>query len=594
MRKRIILSIIATLFTALVKAQSKPFTPNLIVIFVDDLGYGDLGCYGHPTILTPNIDQMAQEGMKFTQFYVAASVCTPSRAGLLTGRYPIRTGLVQGMIPGRVLFQNDKTGLKQEETTIAEVLKQKNYATMAIGKWHLGHLPEFLPTAQGFDHYFGIPYSNDMDHVAAKDGEPAYKNVPLMRDEQIIERPAVQSTLTKRYTEEALKFIDGHKKEPFFLYLTHTFPHVPLYASEDFEGISKRGLYGDVVEEIDWSVGKILQSLQEKGIAEETLVIFTSDNGPWLVQGANGGSAGLLKDGKGTTWEGGMRVPMIVWWPKTITPNQTEQRMASTLDLLPTAAEMAQVPLPDKKIDGKSIYSWFTGKDQSEENRFFAYYRGDRLFAARWGKWKAHFITQTAYPDKEMKLHETPLLFDLEVDPSEHFNVSQDHPEVVQKITQLADELSQTVTTTRKPNIEAEALIDLAKTTRGNLRTQKMEGFKGEWGGNMQLWWVNAQPKDQLSLPIQVEDKGEYDLYGFFTRAGDYGIIKLYVNGSPYGALMDGYSSGIEWTGPIPYGKVPLEAGENTITIEIVGKDSRSSGFSDGYLVGIDGFLIKK
>ncbi|HKK11864.1 MAG TPA: sulfatase, partial [Flavobacteriaceae bacterium] len=288
-------------------AQNMDTNPNIIIIFVDDMGYGDLGCYGHPTIRTPQLDKMADEGMRFTQFYVAAAVCTPSRAGLLTGRYPVRTGLVEGIMRRDVLFPNDDNGLSPNEVTIAEVLKQKNYATMAIGKWHLGDLPKYLPTIQGFDSYYGIPYSNDMDYVPAKDGKPGYWNVPLMRNEKIIERPAEQHTLTQRYTKEAIKFIEDNKSRPFFLYLAHSMPHIPIYASSDFEGKSRRGLYGDVVEELDWSTGEILKTLRNLKLDKNTLVIFTSDNGPWLVQKQNGGSAGLLKEGKKTTWEGGMR-----------------------------------------------------------------------------------------------------------------------------------------------------------------------------------------------------------------------------------------------------------------------------------------------
>lgn len=306
--------------------------PNIVIIFTDDLGYGDVGVYGHPTIRTPNLDRMAEEGMKFTQFYSGAPVCTPSRAALLTGRLPVRNGMMSKEL--RVLFPFSAKGLAPEEITIAEALKDKGYATAAIGKWHLGQESPYLPTDQGFDSYFGIPYSNDMNHS----GMPP---IPLMQGEKIIEQPADQRTLTKRYTEHSLSFIQKNKDRPFFLYLAHTFPHIPLYASDEFRGASSRGLYGDVVEEIDWSTGQILNELKKQGLAKNTLVFFTSDNGPWLTEKQEGGSAGLLRNGKGTTWEGGMREPAIAWWPGTIQPGQVSQSLATTMDLFTTSLELA-------------------------------------------------------------------------------------------------------------------------------------------------------------------------------------------------------------------------------------------------------------
>lgn len=428
-------------------AQNKDNLPNIVLIFVDDMGYGDLGNYGHPTIYTPNLDKMAQEGMKFTQFTVAAPVCTPSRAALLTGRYAIRTGLVKGRAISReVLFETDTVGLPQEEVTIAEILKEKDYATMAIGKWHLGHLPEFLPTAQGFDAYYGIPYSNDMEYKVGKDGNPGYWNVPIMRNEEVIERPANQNTVTKRYTEEAIKFIKEKFEEPFFLYLAHTMPHIPLYTSEEFKNTSRRGLYGDVVEELDWSVGEILKTLREQGIDKETLVIFTSDNGPWLYQKLDGGSAGLLKGGKNTTWEGGFRVPMIARWPGTIPPNQVIITPASTLDLLPTFADLTNTELPAKKLDGKSILPLFErDKNWQRKNDFFAYYRTNQIYAARLGDWKVHFFTQTAYPDGPLEPHDPPLLYNIEVDPSEEYNKAEKYPKIIAEIKKKVDSLQQNV-----------------------------------------------------------------------------------------------------------------------------------------------------
>ncbi len=418
--------------------QQTENTPNIIIIFVDDMGYGDLSCYGHPTIRTPHLDKMADEGMRFTEFYVAAAVCTPSRAGLLTGRYPVRTGLVHGIMRADVLFPNDDNGLQPEEVTIAEMLKQKDYATMVIGKWHLGHLTRYLPMTQGFDSYYGIPYSNDMDYVPPKNGNPGYWNVPLMQNEEIIERPAEQHTLTQRYTREAIKFITKNTNKPFFLYLAHSMPHVPIYASEDFEGKSKRGLYGDVVEELDWSTGEIIKTLRELKLDKNTLVIFTSDNGPWLVQKQNGGSAGLLKEGKGTTWEGGHRVPMIAWWPGEIDGGIITEHVATSLDLLPTIAEIANVPLPERKLDGQNILPVLKRND-SFKHEPFMFYRGNLVFAVRDGKWKAHFITQTAYPNGPLVYHDPPLLFDLESDPSEKYNVAGEYPEIIEKLTSMKE-----------------------------------------------------------------------------------------------------------------------------------------------------------
>jgi len=474
------------------------------------------------------------------------------------------------------------------------VLKQHEYATMAIGKWHLGHLPEFLPTTQGFDTFFGLPYSNDMDYIAPpRDGKPGYWNVPLIRDTVIIERPAEQTTLTKRYTEEAVRFIHENADGPFFLYLAHTMPHVPLFASPDFFDTSARGLYGDVVEEIDWSVGEVLKAIRETGNAENTLVIFTSDNGPWLVQGFNGGSAGLLREGKGTTWEGGMREPMIAWWPGTIPSGVTSHEIVSSLDLLPTAAALAGISPPDRELDGFNILPSLKGEAESPRD-FFAYYRGDRVYAARLGPWKAHFITQTAYPDGPPVPHDPPLLYQLNQDPGEHFDLSSKYPEIIEEMYARMEKHYAYVGRTRIPTIEAESLIDRTRGTGGSLRVQDMSSFKGIWGGNAQLWWVEASPGDRLTIPLEVPESGTYDVAGFFTRARDYGIFKLQVNGQPVGELVDGYASTVEPTGRISFGRVEMKEGVNELVLELIGKDVRSAGYSGGYLVGIDGFLLRK
>ena len=402
---------------------AKPKPPNIIIILADDLGYGDLGCFGHPTIATPNLDRMAREGLRLTQFYSAAPVCTPSRAALMTGRLPIRSGMCSDK--RGVLFPDSTGGLQDDEVTIAEALKAKNYATACIGKWHLGHLPKFLPTRHGFDSYYGIPYSNDM------------KPAVLMRNARAIEDPADQTTLTDRYTAEALTFIRQNRAGPFFLYLPHTFPHVPLHASSEFKGKSRRGLYGDVVEELDASVGRILETLRELKIEEQTFVFFTSDNGPWLIMKENGGSAGLLRDGKGSTWEGGMREPAIAWWPGTIPAGRTSAALSSTMDLFATIHGMADIPLPaDRTFDSFDLRGVLLGTGPSPRQSFF-YYRGTRLMAARMGPWKAHFLTQPGYGPNEPAAHDPPLLYELDRDPAEKHDVAKDHPDVIAAIRQL-------------------------------------------------------------------------------------------------------------------------------------------------------------
>jgi arylsulfatase A-like enzyme len=315
---------------------------NFVLIYADDLGYGDLGCYGHPSIRTPNLDRMAAEGVKFTQWYAAAPLCTPSRAALQTGRYAVRSGLT------RVLFPDSTGGIPAQETTLAEVLKDAGYRTAAIGKWHLGHLPQYLPTRHGFDSYFGIPYSNDMRPLdgPGAPGAAKYPPLPLMRDEKVIETEPDQALLTPRYTEEAVRRIRAFRGQPFFLYYARTFPHVPLYASPRFRGRSARGVYGGVVEGIDWSVGEILRTLAKTGQERNTLVVFTSDNGPWLQRGVYAGSAGLLREGKATTWEGGVRVPFLARQPGRVQPGRSSAQVGSMLDLLPTFAAMAGARLP--------------------------------------------------------------------------------------------------------------------------------------------------------------------------------------------------------------------------------------------------------
>jgi arylsulfatase A-like enzyme len=430
--------------------SAKNSKPNFIIVFCDDLGYGDLGTFGHPTISTPNLDKMAEEGQKWTSFYVAASVCTPSRAGILTGRLPIRSGMCSDK--SRVLFPNSTGGLPSSEITIAEALKTGGYATACIGKWHLGHKEQYLPTNNGFDYYFGIPYSNDMDRIRGITHKQAfsdttksdYFNVPILRNTEVIERPADQTTITRRYTEEAIQFIEKSKDEPFFIYLAHSLPHVPLFRSKEFEGRSKRGLFGDVIEEIDWSVGQILESLKKNGLDENTLVVFTSDNGPWLPFNEQGGSAGLLRDGKGSTFEGGMREPTIFWWNNKL-KEQVISDMGSTLDLLPTFCSLAGVELPNDRIyDGKDLSPTLLKGEESPRNEMI-YYRGQKIYAARKGAYKAHFITKPAYGKGEVVHHKVPLLYNLEHDPSEKYNIAKNHPEIIEEITRMVEDHTKTV-----------------------------------------------------------------------------------------------------------------------------------------------------
>jgi len=435
--------------------------PNIVIILADDLGYGDLGAFGHPTIKTPRIDAMAAEGQKWTSFYVQP-VCSPSRAALLTGRLPVRSGMFgtpTGTAP-KVLRDNAVQGLPADEITIAEMLKTRGYATGVVGKWHLGHLPPFLPMAQGFDFWFGLPFSHDMKMTVPRDRgyqttayyepKPQYWDVPLMRNGDVVERPADHRTLTRRYTEEAVRFIDGHRNEPFFLYVAHSLPHIPLARSAEYVGHSAAGIYGDTVEEIDWSTGRIVDALRAAGVERRTLVVFTSDNGPWLPFHTHGGSAGLLRDGKGTTWEGGVRTPAIFWWPGTVRPAVVSD-MASAMDLFVTAAKLAGASMPtDRVIDGIDLSAPLRGTGPSPRRLLF-YYWDSELRAVRKGNFKAHFITSGAYGEGAARAeHNPPLLFNVAEDPGERFNIAAEHPDVVADLVKEAEAHRKTVEP-RKP-----------------------------------------------------------------------------------------------------------------------------------------------
>ncbi len=417
--------------------------PNVVIIFTDDQGYQDVGCFGSPDIKTPNLDRMAGEGMRLTDFYVAAPCCSASRIALLTGCYPQRVG-IRG-----VLFPGHRIGIHPNELTLAEVFKKRGYATAIVGKWHLGHLPKFLPTRHGFDEYFGLPYSNDM---WPPNKRRKYPPLPLIDGEKAIEHNPDQSQLTTRYTERAIDFIERNKDRPFFLYFPHTMPHMPLHVSEKYKGKSARGLYGDVIEEIDWSVGQILATLKRLGLNEKTLVIFTSDNGPWLHYGPeHAGSALPLREGKGTTFEGGFREPCIMRWPGKIPAGATCKEVAATIDLLPTIAKLIGVELPkDRTIDGKDIWPLMSGQPGAKSpHDALAYYQGKHLQAVRTGRWKLHFphaywkIVVPGTGGKRGRAVQDRIglaLFDLENDVGETTNVADQHPDVVKRLTELAEQ----------------------------------------------------------------------------------------------------------------------------------------------------------
>jgi len=415
-----------------------PAKPNIVIIFIDDMGYGDIGPFGATKQKTPQLDRMAREGMKLTSFY-AASVCSCSRAQLLTGCYGARVSVRGAYGPG------SKQGLNPAEHTIAERMKERGYATMCIGKWHVGDQPEFLPMRQGFDHYFGLPYSNDMQKKAATTGEMV---VPLVRDDKV-ERLLTedeQNCLVGRYTEEAVKFIRESKDRPFLLYLAHTAVHVPIHPGPAFVGKSDNGRFGDWVEELDWSAGRVLDTLRELKLDERTLVIFTSDNGPWLVKGADAGSAGPLRGGKGSTWEGGLREPTLAWWPGRITPGSVCDAVAGTIDLLPTAVTLAggSVP-PEPVIDGRDISPLLLGKSTTSPREAQYYFWAYGLEAVRQGPWKLAVAPQResggmgTLPDARGT---APRLYNLIDDIGEKTSVAEQHPDIVARLQELVNKMS--------------------------------------------------------------------------------------------------------------------------------------------------------
>lgn len=441
-QKKLVLPAAALLSIFTAEAQKQP---NIIVILMDDMGYGDIGTQGAIGYETPNLDKMGNEGMRFTRFYSVQAVSGASRAGLLTGCYPNRIGFSGAPGPDAV------TGINENESTMAEVLKQKGYACAAYGKWHLGHHTKFLPTHNGFDEYYGIPYSNDMwpHHPTG-----TYPDLPLYEGDKVIAYNPDQSQFTTNFTERAIQFIDKNKKRPFFIYLAHPMPHVPLFVSDKFKGKSKQGLYGDVIMEIDWSVGQILQKLRKEGLDENTLVVVTSDNGPWINYGNHAGNTGGLREGKGTSFEGGQRVPCLMQWKGTIPAGSVCNKLAVNIDLLPTFAHISGAAMPSHKTDGVNLFSLLQGDTKSTpRTSFLYYYRRNSLEAVSDGEFKLIFPHPTrtyegfapgndGMPGRvdENKMLEEKILIDLRRDPGERYNVLSQYPEAAGRLEQMANE----------------------------------------------------------------------------------------------------------------------------------------------------------
>lgn len=427
--------------------QTPPRPPNVIIIYADDLGYADIAPFsalkGAARPKTPSLDRLASEGIRLTNFYVAQAVCSASRAALLTGSYSNRVGITGA------LNHTAKHGLNPDERTIAEVLKQRDYATAIFGKWHLGHEAPFLPLRHGFDEYLGLPYSNDMWPRHPERGA-FFPELPLIEGETVAKLDPDQSTLTGLYTDRAVQFIDRNRDKPFFLYLAHAMPHVPLFASQEFAGKTGSGLYGDVISEIDWSVGRIADAVRRAGIDDRTLIVFTSDNGPWLSYGNHAGSAGGFREGKGTTFEGGVRVPFIARWPGRIPKGTSSDAAAMTIDMLPTIAQLAGVTLPQERIiDGRDIWRVLTStRGAASPHDALYFYWGTELHAVRSGRWKLHLphpyqslaaAGKDGAPGKYVRKDIGLSLFDLQADPAETADVAAKHPDVVKQLLEHAE-----------------------------------------------------------------------------------------------------------------------------------------------------------
>ena len=461
---RLVLVLVAMVGVAQAYQPSLGRDPNIVILFADDLGYGDVGCFGATDIRTTNIDRMAREGTRLTSFYVAQPVCTASRASLMTGCYANRVGLFGA------LNHQSNVGIADSEMLLPEICKHKGYATAIFGKWHLGHREPFLPARHGFDEFLGLPYSNDNGPL-----HPIVRTIPslpLIDGERTVELDPDQSQFTRRFTERAVAFIERNKDRPFLLYVPHVMPHVPIFASDAFRGKSKRGLYGDVVEELDWSVGEILAAIKTHGLDEHTLVLFCSDNGPFLSYGNHAGSSGPLREGKLTTFEGGVRVPCVMCWPGIVPAGRTTDELVSTLDIVPTVAQLLGVELPKHKIDGVDVLPFLTGQTETSPRQSFYYYAGDELQAVRRGPWKLHLPHEYLTPAEPRGKDGRPAnfanlkpesmqmsglrgiasrhgylvrrleqsLFNLDDDVGETTNVADKHPEVVRELLELAEQ----------------------------------------------------------------------------------------------------------------------------------------------------------
>jgi len=502
--------------------QDSTDAPNIIIIFTDDQGYADLGCYGATDFETPNIDRMADEGMRFTSFYVSEAVCSASRSSLLTGCYAQRVGIRGALSPFAM------TGLNKEEVTIASMLKEQGYATCMVGKWHLGSRPEFYPLNYGFDEYLGIPYSNDMwpvgyDGIRLDEGfKSIYPELPLIENDSVVRTFKTleeQNLITKTYTERAVDFIHRNPDKPFFLYLAHSMVHVPLAVDDKFRGSSEQGMYGDVMQEIDWSVGEIRKALEENELTENTLIIYTSDNGPWLNFGNHGGSALPLREGKGNAWEGGVRVPCIMYYPNLIPAGEVTSRMASTIDILPSIAHLTGAALPKNEIDGVNIISILEGDTEASPRDEFIYYYDGGLCAVRRGDWKLVLPHKyRSYEGVQPGRDGMPgpyargkaglELYNLKTDIGESTDVAKDHPSIVEQMLAFADSVRL-------------ALGDRTTGTRGN---------------------TNRSPGRIRVVKEGIGHMAKGKKYTIKTKAS-----QRYPGGSQY-ALTDGFLGSLEFT----------------------------------------------
>lgn len=492
----VITGLALALFAAPASAADR--LPNFVIVFIDDMGYADIGPFGARGYSTPNLDRMARQGRVFTDFYVPQAVCSASRAALVTGCYNVRVG-IQGALTHRSNF-----GIGDKEMTLAQVVKQKGYATACFGKWHLGHHPKFLPTRHGFDEYLGLPYSNDMWPLHPTAGKN-FPDLPLFDGERVIDANVTgedQNQLTTLYTERAVQFIEKNAQRPFLLYVPHSMVHVPLYVSDKFRGKSARGLFGDVVMEIDWSVGRIRDALRRCGLEQDTLVIFTADNGPWLSYGDHAGSAGPLREGKGTMFDGGCREPTVMCWPGKIPAGSVCRTPAMTIDILPTIAQLAGAKLPDHPIDGRSIWPLMAGEPgAASPHEAYYFYWGRQLEAVRMGRWKLHFPHSYrtlkgrpggtgGLPAPYEQGHIGLSLFDLEKDPGETTDVASQHPDVVARIEKLADKMR----------------AELGDSATNQVGTGVREPGWLE-PGDLRYGWEPGRPLDLELKPVTVSTK---------------------------------------------------------------------------------------